>query len=111
MHPVISRAVEWIDERYTENITIDDVCEKLYITKSHLHHLFTVNLQISPKKYINFKRLSRARDMIRMGHKPTDVYTGCGFRDYVTFFRNYKNQFGHPPSDEMKTEIERKIQS
>jgi len=111
VNPTINRAVEYIDEFYNEKITIEDVCKKLYITKSHLHHLFVNNLQISPKKYINYKRLAKARDLIRLGGKPTEVYLDCGFTDYVTFFRNYKNQFGHAPSDELNTRIERKIQS
>lgn len=111
INPVINRATEYIDEHYTENITIEDICKELYITKSYLHHLFTDHLQISPKKYINFKRMARARNLIRMGAKPTEVYLSCGFADYVTFFRNYKNQFGHAPSDELNTQIERKIES
>ena len=111
VNPVINRAVEYIDEFYTEKITVEDICNKLYITKSHLHHLFMNNLQTSPKKYINYKRLAKARDLIRLGGKPTDVYITCGFTDYVTFFRNYKNQFGHSPSEELKTQIQRKIES
>ena len=111
VNPTIKRAVEYIDEFYCGKITIEDVCKKLYITKSHLHHLFVNNLQISPKKYINYKRLAKARNLIRLGAKPTEIYLSCGFTDYATFFRNYKNQFGHPPSEEMGSCIERKIQS
>ncbi len=111
VNPTINRAVEYIDEFYTEDITIEDICKRLYITKSHLHHLFTSHLQISPKKYVNFKRLAKARNLIRMGTKPTEVYLSCGFTDYVTFFRNYKNQFGHSPKDELNTEIQRRIES
>ena len=111
VNPAIKRAVEYIDKFYTDKITIEEVCKNLYITKSHLHHLFINNLQISPKKYINYKRLAKARDLIRLGNKPTGIYMSCGFTDYATFFRNYKNQFGHTPGEELKTGIKRKIQS
>ena len=59
-HPIISGAIEYINKHYTEPITIDDISTHMCITKSHLHHLFMEHLKISPKKYINLKRLSKA---------------------------------------------------
>jgi len=108
---IVDRAIEFIDNNYTKQIGVEDICNKLYISKSHLHHLFTDKLHISPKKYINLQRLAMARKMIRNGRKPYDVYFECGFKDYATFYRNYKLHFGHIPSMEMETEIERKIKS
>jgi AraC-like DNA-binding protein len=78
---------------------IDEICNELFITKSHLHHLFMKHLNITPKKYITSKRLAMAQREISFGAKPTDVYVKCGFSDYSTFYRAYKNQFGRPPSE------------
>lgn len=108
---LVNKAIEFIDNNYKEQITIDDICTALYISKSHLHHLFISNLHISPKKYLNLQRLSLAQNMIREGLKPYDIYNKCGFNDYATFFRNYKQHFGHNPSTENETEIERRIES
>ncbi len=108
---LVNKAIEFIDNNYKEQITIDDISSALYISKSHLHHLFINNLHISPKKYLNLQRLSCAQDMIRDGIKPYEVYTRCGYTDYATFFRNYKKHFGHNPSIENETELERKIKS
>ena len=102
VHPVIKSAVSYINKHYTENITIDDISRDVCVTKSHLHHLFTKNLEISPKKFINMKRLSKAQRLINMGEKPTTVYTECGFADYGTFFRNYTSYFGYSPSEKYK---------
>lgn len=98
VHPVIKSAVFYINKHYTEDITIDEISRAVNVTKSHLHHLFTKNLEISPKKFINMKRLSKAQRLINMGEKPTAVYTKCGFTDYGTFFRNYTSYFGFSPS-------------
>lgn len=100
IHPILSRAIQYINEHYTEQISIDMLCEHLYITKSHLHHLFKENLKISPKKYINMRRLAKAQKMIRMGEKPIKVYASCGFVDYASLFRNYVSYFGYSPSKE-----------
>ncbi len=110
-HPAISKAIEFINAHYTEPITIDEICKEIYMTKGHLHYLFTENLKITPKKMINMKRLSKAQKLISMGEKPSEIYTSCGFRDYGTFFRNYTAYFGYAPSEKDKITKERKIES
>jgi AraC-like DNA-binding protein len=99
-HPLISSAMEYINSHYKEPITIDDVAKHLAVTKSHLHHLFMQTMQISPKKYINLKRISKAQHLILMGEKPSEVFVHCGFNDYATFFRNYISILGYSPSEE-----------
>ncbi len=105
-NPIISKAIAYINENLVEISDLDYLCDKLYITKSHLHHLFIKHLKISPKKYILSKRLSRARQAIRSGKKPCQVYIENGFSDYSTFYRDYKNFFGHSPSKENEFDIE-----
>ena len=109
-HPIIINAIEYINENYTNPITIDEISKKVCVTKSHLHHLFMDNLKISPKKYINMKRLSKAQKLILAGKKPTLIYHQCGFTDYGTFFRNYTNHFGYSPSQKDEIISERKIE-
>lgn len=111
IHPVISSAVSYINKNYTDPITIDDISREVCVTKSHLHHLFMDNLKVSPKKYINMKRLTKAQKLIAMGEKPTSVYSDCGFTDYGTFFRNYTSYFGYSPSQREEITTERKIKS
>ena len=107
-NPFITAALNYIEENLTSNITIDSICEELYITKSHLHHLFINHLQISPKKYILSKRLNLAKKAIRAGHKPIEACMQSGFSDYSTFYRDYKNLFGHSPSRELDFEPDRR---
>ena len=103
-NPIITAALNYIDENLTSNLSITTICEKLYITKSHLHHLFISHLQISPKKYILSKRLNLSRKAIRSGQKPIEACMQSGFSDYSTFYRDYKNFFGHCPSEELNFE-------
>ena len=41
-----------------------------------------------------------AQRRLRSGAKPTEVYLELGFSDYSTFFRDYKKQYDHSPSEE-----------
>ncbi len=108
-NPLISSALAYIEKNLTANITIESICNELYITKSHLHHLFVSHLKISPKKYILSKRLGLARRAIRSGRKPIEACMQSGFSDYSTFYRDYKNFFGHCPSEELNFKPDKNV--
>lgn len=101
---IIADATAYIDEHLLTLNGIEDICSELYITKSHLHHLFIKHLKISPKKYITAKRLALAQRQIAEGGKPTEVYLKCGFSDYSAFYRSYVAYFGHRPSEKSTSE-------
>ncbi len=100
----IKDAIKYIDKNITSNISVQEICDSLFITKSHLHHLFMKYLKTSPKKYIISKKLAMAQRKLRSGAKPSEIYESLGFSDYSTFFRAYKKHYGHSPSEEMKIE-------
>lgn len=99
INPLVSKAVEYIDSNLMSLSCIDEICKRLYITKSHLHHLFVKHLNISPKKYIIHKRLSLAKREIYFGKKATEVCVKYGFSDYSAFYRAYKKLFGVSPAE------------
>ncbi len=99
-NPLVNKAVDYIDRNLSTISNIDQICDALYITKSHLHHLFGSYMRVTPKQYIISKRLLLAQRMIRSGSKVTEVSGAVGFDDYATFFRNYKKHFGYSPSEE-----------
>jgi AraC-like DNA-binding protein len=97
--PTVQEAVKYIEENLCTVGGIDEICRELYISKSHLHHLFATELDTSPKKYILDRRLDRARQALATGERATEIYSECGFGDYTTFYRNYRSYFGHAPSE------------
>ncbi len=100
-NPLIQSAIAYIEENIITLANLEEVCNALYITKSHLHHMFLRHMQITPKKYILSKRLSLAQRALRAGGKPTEVYLQYGFHSYTAFYRDYKRFYGHSPSDEL----------
>ena len=109
VNPLIDKATDYIRTHLSTVRGLDEISDALYVTKSHLHHLFIKYLHMTPSKYILSKRLLKAQKRILSGGKPTEVYTECGFDDYATFFRNYKRYFGYSPSVSRNTEITREI--
>jgi len=107
----IHKAITYIDQNLTQPLTLDMLCDELYVSKVYLHQLFIKHLQISPKKYITNKKLMLAQKELRSGKKSTEVFQICGFTDYSTFYRDYKKLFGYSPSQETSAKTIWLIQS
>lgn len=89
--------IKYINSNLTEELSLDILSERFYISKAHLNRLFKQSTGTTAWEYITIKRLFLAKDMIDSGKQPGDVYQDCGFRDYTTFFRAYKRHFGVSP--------------
>lgn len=86
-----------INRHLDEDLSINELCERYFLSRAQLCRRFKKATGTSIGKYITAKRLIQARQLILQGQKPTDVYTACGYGDYATFYRAYKSYFGHSP--------------
>lgn len=98
LSPVLSRALDYINSNLYTVQDVEEVAKALFVSSSYLYRLFSTTLHQTPKKYILEKRLLAAQRLLRSGSKPYTVYRECGFREYTTFFRCYKEFFGVTPS-------------
>ena len=98
--PLFEKALAYINDNLFTIKSVEEISNALFITESYFFKLFKEQLKISPKKYINTKRILHAQKLIQCGHRPTDVYLLCGFESYVGFYKQYIKTFGFPPSDE-----------
>lgn len=96
--PIISKAVQYINENLFTIRNIKQLSDILFVSESYLFRLFKKELHQTPKQYICEKRLLMAQKMIASGEKPSKVFHLCGFIDYTTFYRNYTRLFGYPPN-------------
>lgn len=93
-----SRIIGYINRHLSEDITLDDICDRFYISKTHLCRIFKKATASTVGEYITVKRLVNARQLILSGTPPTKAYLQCGFRDYSVFYRAYKKNYGISPS-------------
>ena len=94
---LVTKAQKYIQNNITSTITVNDICKELYITPSHLHHLFTKHLNTTPKQYILAQKMFFCKRDLCDGQKPIEVCQKYGFTNYSTFYRIYKKHFGHSP--------------
>lgn len=98
----IKEIIEYINSKLYEPINLDEISEKFYLSKAHLIRKFKHYTQYTVWEYVLTKRLTHARELLKNGHKPTTVYSQCGFNDYCTFYKAYKNKFFVSPKDDYK---------
>lgn len=89
--------VRYINTHLQEDLSLDILCKKYFISKTHLNRIFKTATGTTVKNYINLKRLEKIKLCIDNGEKPTEAYTKYGFDDYSTFYRAFKKQFGISP--------------
>jgi len=93
----IGAILNYINENLGEDLNINDLSSRFYVSKYYLMHRFKAQTGYTVHNYILQKRLIMANSEIKKGKPITEVYLECGFGDYSNFIRAFKKMFGLPP--------------
>ncbi len=99
---LIASATEYIDEHIREHIRLDDLAEKLYVSKSTLCHKFSSVMSMTVNGYVALKKMNAANELLRDGYPAAEVAAMLGYDNYTSFFYNYKKLLGRSPSAEIR---------
>ena len=95
----ILSVIEYLNTHLTEDICIDTLSEQFFLSRYYLMHTFKEETGYTIGNYLATKRLLLAKEMIASGKPITDVCYACGYKNYSTFSRAYKKNFGKAPRD------------
>lgn len=96
----VEQLLKYINRNLSENLSIDQLAERFFLSKYHMMRKFKNETGYTIHNYITSKRLLMARSLISQGIPVMKAALASGFRDYTTFVRAYKKQFGKAPSYE-----------
>ena len=93
--------LRFLDANLTEDLSIDDIASRFFISKYHMMRRFRDETGTSIHTYLSDKRLLMARDLIQAGVSATDACFQSGFRSYSAFSRAFVKLFGITPTGRM----------
>jgi AraC-like DNA-binding protein len=95
----IRRAVRWIRENYTRPFLVENLAQLAGMSVSAFHRNFQEMTAMTPIQFQKHIRLQEAR--LLLAHHPKDVTAvsyQVGYKNPSQFSREYRRQFGAPPS-------------
>lgn len=90
-------AKDYFDKNFMTINGIEEVCEKLKINKFYLTHIFKEQLGIPPIRYLQIKRVEKAKALIANNVSISEAASRCGYNDTAYFCRVFKKIVGLSP--------------
>lgn len=81
----IERACEYMGERFTERIYLDQICRHAGLSKSTLLRAFTKEKGVTPYRYLETIRINEAKKLLSEGIPPVEAAIRTGFSDQSHF--------------------------
>jgi AraC family ethanolamine operon transcriptional activator len=106
---VVRDAQNLVLEQANNNLTIEDICRSLDISRRTLQTCFQRTLGIRPAQYLRAVRLNAARRTLKQCGSVTEAATAWGFWHFGRFAQDYKAMFAEAPSQTARTYAARRI--
>lgn len=94
----IKEIIEYLNDNFMDNITLEMLERKFFISKYHLCHIFPEAIGLTVHQYMTKKRLAYAKELIKSGKTANYASDAAGFNNYSSFYRAYVNEYSVSPS-------------
>lgn len=96
--------LKYVEEHYTEKLTIDDMAELIFYSKSHFMKFFKVNMGTGFTEYLNDYRLTMAARLLKSSDESIlMIAEESGFDNLSYFNRIFKRKYGVSPGSYRKS--------
>lgn len=103
----LAYVVQYIRENLTRALSVEELCDKACLSKSHFFRLFKSELGVSPAQFILTERICRAKAILSNPAKTvTDACYESGFNS-VTHFSNAFRSIEHVSPRQFKRQLAR----
>ena len=94
------RLLHYISEHFTEPLSLESTARALGVSRIHVSHIFSQQLRINFRQYINTLRVDRACALLRdTSYSVSQVAFLCGYENPRTFHRAFQAQCGCTPRE------------
>jgi AraC-like DNA-binding protein len=100
----LAPAIQYLEQRYCEQVTLSDLAEHCELSPTHVHRLFRRLLRMSPTDYLLALRLQEARRLLSTTDEPLSVIAAStGFYDQSHFTKRFRKLMGMTPTQFRKS--------
>lgn len=97
---VIRHVLIYLEENLDQAVYLDDVCQKLFLSKTFLKKHFKEVTGFTVMEYLRLLRIQRAKELIREKNKTfTEIAEETGYNTIHHFSSSFKQLTGMSPSD------------
>jgi len=94
-HDVVDSAAQYLYANYARELSLPELANVVHVSQTHLIHLFTARLGISPMRYLRQVRLEHAKRLLATTTLPVnEIAALVGFSDPLYFRRLLKRATG-----------------
>ncbi len=93
----VRRLCDYMEEHFSQNITLDELLSMTNLSKSYLLRSFTKQVGVSPYRYLQSIRLNKAKKFLEDGMSPVNASLAVGFSDQSHFTNYFKEFIGLTP--------------
>ena len=91
-------AIDYIDAHYMEDVSLDEICDKISYNKSYLCYAFKKDTGKTVNEYFNYVRIKTAAEMIVFSDCTlAQICSRTGFKNISHFNRMFKKVIGITP--------------
>lgn len=96
----IKKAVAFLEERYQDNITLDDIAKEVNISRYHLLRIFKSETGKTPFEFLTDIKIQHAKKLlVNKKFNITEISSLCGFSSISHFSVVFKKRTGFTPSE------------
>lgn len=97
--PFCKQAVEWLEQHYSEPVSVADCAAAIHLNPSYLSRLFKQETGQSPVHFLQKLRIDHARSLLQQHrHNMQEIARQCGFGSVEHFHRVFVAQVGMTPA-------------
>ncbi len=94
---LVQRVIEYLDDHLAEENSLPQLAGRFFTDRYHLSRCFSQQVGCPPHRYLTYKRLQRAAQLMETGTPASHAAALCGFEDYSNFYRRFREAFGVTP--------------
>lgn len=96
----VARAVAYLHTHFAQSPSLAVIARQAHMSAFHFHRLFSKQVGVSPKHYLQCRQLHAAKWMLRHTRRPIgQIAHAAGFASHGHFTSTFHRQVGQSPSD------------